>query len=285
MIIPMYIALVQNRVNTMEIIQRCHNCYTKQFVKRVNSIYQQHLANHCVNDAEKYKLDHPSCFHYLNQSKLYELEGASNVEEYLKTRKAIDIVGFSLGCQWTLGQRVEEEEGGIDARAATRGGRKASAGAQGPDLGFSWPINRGLGCDPGLGHRSMVASGAIGGSNPVRHRRLGLRGLLLEVTTEVKLGAASALIPNTTNQYLPNKIQQDTSSVDWIITSYARRKPGGCSSNLEKGVDRSEPSTTAPVVILLTKTGQSTEIRSRARPPPSKLGHCSRVKVMNLCQH
>ncbi|XP_042455093.1 myosin-15-like [Zingiber officinale] len=50
-------------------------------------------------DAEKYKLDHPSCFHYLNQRKLYELEGASNVEEYLKTRKATDIVGFSLGCQ------------------------------------------------------------------------------------------------------------------------------------------------------------------------------------------
>ncbi|XP_042384069.1 protein OPAQUE1-like [Zingiber officinale] len=50
-------------------------------------------------DAEKYKLGHPSCFHYLNQSKLYELEGVTNSEEYLKTRKAMDIVGISLGCQ------------------------------------------------------------------------------------------------------------------------------------------------------------------------------------------
>ncbi|KAL2317939.1 hypothetical protein Fmac_031815 [Flemingia macrophylla] len=46
-------------------------------------------------DAEKYKLGHPSLFHYLNQSKIYELEGISNAEEYLKTRRAMDIVGIS----------------------------------------------------------------------------------------------------------------------------------------------------------------------------------------------
>ncbi|KAJ4842072.1 hypothetical protein Tsubulata_039966 [Turnera subulata] len=46
-------------------------------------------------DAEKYKLDHPSHFHYLNQSKTYELDGVSNAEEYLKTRRAMDIVGIS----------------------------------------------------------------------------------------------------------------------------------------------------------------------------------------------
>ncbi|KAK7383370.1 hypothetical protein VNO78_29047 [Psophocarpus tetragonolobus] len=46
-------------------------------------------------DAEKYKLGHPSRFHYLNQSKIYELDGVSNVEEYLKTRRAMDIVGIS----------------------------------------------------------------------------------------------------------------------------------------------------------------------------------------------
>ncbi|KAK7377083.1 hypothetical protein VNO80_02503 [Phaseolus coccineus] len=46
-------------------------------------------------DAEKYKLGHPSHFHYLNQSKIYELEGVRNSEEYLKTRRAMDIVGIS----------------------------------------------------------------------------------------------------------------------------------------------------------------------------------------------
>ncbi|GMN63257.1 hypothetical protein TIFTF001_032374 [Ficus carica] len=46
-------------------------------------------------DAEKYKLDHPSHFHYLNQSKTYELDGVSSAEEYIKIRRAMDIVGIS----------------------------------------------------------------------------------------------------------------------------------------------------------------------------------------------
>lgn len=46
-------------------------------------------------DAEKYKLGHPSTFHYLNQSKTFELNGVSNSEEYLRTRRAMDIVGIS----------------------------------------------------------------------------------------------------------------------------------------------------------------------------------------------
>ncbi|KAL3497415.1 hypothetical protein ACH5RR_040147 [Cinchona calisaya] len=45
-------------------------------------------------DAEKYKLGHPSTFHYLNQSKIYELDGVSNAEEYMKTRRAMVIVGI-----------------------------------------------------------------------------------------------------------------------------------------------------------------------------------------------
>ncbi|KAL1552298.1 myosin-15 [Salvia divinorum] len=46
-------------------------------------------------DTEMYKLDHPSNFHYLNQSKVYELDGVDNAEEYVKTRTAMDIVGIS----------------------------------------------------------------------------------------------------------------------------------------------------------------------------------------------
>jgi myosin-5 len=47
------------------------------------------------NDAEKYKLSNPRQFHYLNQSKTYELEGVSSAEEYKNTRRAMDIVGIS----------------------------------------------------------------------------------------------------------------------------------------------------------------------------------------------
>ncbi|KAI4377827.1 hypothetical protein MLD38_015400 [Melastoma candidum] len=45
-------------------------------------------------DAEKFKLGHASTFFYLNQSKTFDLEGVSNAEEYLKTRRAMDIVGI-----------------------------------------------------------------------------------------------------------------------------------------------------------------------------------------------
>ncbi|PON73111.1 Myosin head motor domain containing protein [Parasponia andersonii] len=48
-----------------------------------------------LEDAETYKLGHPSDFHYLNQSRTYELDGVSNAEEYIKTRRAMDIVGIS----------------------------------------------------------------------------------------------------------------------------------------------------------------------------------------------
>ncbi|XP_074276435.1 myosin-15 isoform X2 [Silene latifolia] len=46
-------------------------------------------------NSERYKLEDPSQFHYLNQSKTYELEGVSNADEYIKTRRAMTIVGIS----------------------------------------------------------------------------------------------------------------------------------------------------------------------------------------------
>ncbi|KAL6534061.1 hypothetical protein OROHE_013894 [Orobanche hederae] len=48
-----------------------------------------------TQDAETFKLGHPSNFHYLNQSNTYELDGVSNAEEYVKTRRAMNIVGIS----------------------------------------------------------------------------------------------------------------------------------------------------------------------------------------------
>lgn len=45
--------------------------------------------------ADLYKLAHPSNFHYLNQSSVYELDGISSAEEYMRTRRAMDIVGIN----------------------------------------------------------------------------------------------------------------------------------------------------------------------------------------------
>jgi len=46
-------------------------------------------------DIKRYKLGNPRSFHYLNQTNCYELDGVSDAEEYLNTRKAMDIVGIS----------------------------------------------------------------------------------------------------------------------------------------------------------------------------------------------
>ena len=37
----------------------------------------------------------PRTFHYLNQTNCYELDGVSDVEEYLATRREMDVVGIS----------------------------------------------------------------------------------------------------------------------------------------------------------------------------------------------
>ncbi|CAO2841966.1 unnamed protein product [Amaranthus hypochondriacus] len=44
---------------------------------------------------EKYKLDNPEKFHYLNQTNCYRLDGVDDSEEYLATRRAMDVVGIS----------------------------------------------------------------------------------------------------------------------------------------------------------------------------------------------
>ncbi|KAL8143036.1 hypothetical protein V2J09_016068 [Rumex salicifolius] len=52
----------------------------------------------CAAPAEvvqKYKLENPRSFHYLNQSDCFELEGLDEGKEYLDTRRAMDVVGIS----------------------------------------------------------------------------------------------------------------------------------------------------------------------------------------------
>ncbi|GAA0140240.1 actin binding motor protein [Lithospermum erythrorhizon] len=50
-------------------------------------------------EVEKYKLGDPSSFHYLNQSNCYELVGVNDAQDYLATRRAMDIVGISIAEQ------------------------------------------------------------------------------------------------------------------------------------------------------------------------------------------
>ncbi|KVI08151.1 Dil domain-containing protein, partial [Cynara cardunculus var. scolymus] len=51
---------------------------------------------------EKYKLGKPKTFHYLNQTNCYELSGVNESEEYLATRKAMDVVGISSDDQESI---------------------------------------------------------------------------------------------------------------------------------------------------------------------------------------
>ncbi|KAK8541531.1 hypothetical protein V6N12_014162 [Hibiscus sabdariffa] len=46
-------------------------------------------------EIERYKLGDPKTFHYLNQSSCYDLVGVDDARDYLKTKKAMDIVGIS----------------------------------------------------------------------------------------------------------------------------------------------------------------------------------------------
>ncbi|KAK4754045.1 hypothetical protein SAY87_002149 [Trapa incisa] len=48
-----------------------------------------------AEDIERYKLGSPKTFHYLNQSSCYELDGVDDTDEYLATRRAMDIVGIN----------------------------------------------------------------------------------------------------------------------------------------------------------------------------------------------
>lgn len=43
---------------------------------------------------EKYKLGNPESYHYLNQTKCFKLDGIDDGEEYLATKRAMDIVGI-----------------------------------------------------------------------------------------------------------------------------------------------------------------------------------------------
>ncbi|KAM7256748.1 hypothetical protein ACFE04_012489 [Oxalis oulophora] len=71
---------------------------------RVCQISESERNYHCFyllcaappEEIEKYKLGSPKSFHYLNQSSCYELVGVDESNDYLATRRAMDIVGISV---------------------------------------------------------------------------------------------------------------------------------------------------------------------------------------------
>ncbi|KAF8723303.1 hypothetical protein HU200_021824 [Digitaria exilis] len=80
---------------------------------RVVQISESERNYHCFyqlcasgQDADKYKLAHPRNFNYVNQSHMYELEGVSDAEQYLNTRRAMDIVGICFSDQEAIFQTV-----------------------------------------------------------------------------------------------------------------------------------------------------------------------------------
>ncbi|PWZ32837.1 Myosin-17 [Zea mays] len=64
--------------------------------------YISKLSHLCYMYTQRYKLSDPRSFHYLNQSSCIEVDGINDAEEYLATRRAMDIVGIN-----------EEEQEGI----------------------------------------------------------------------------------------------------------------------------------------------------------------------------
>ncbi|KAM7269182.1 hypothetical protein ACFE04_024679 [Oxalis oulophora] len=75
------------------LLERSRVCQVNDPERNYHCFYL--LCNAPQEEVEKYKLGNPKTFHYLNQSKCYELVGVSDAKEYLATRRAMDVVGIS----------------------------------------------------------------------------------------------------------------------------------------------------------------------------------------------
>ncbi|KAI9077942.1 hypothetical protein K1719_040071 [Acacia pycnantha] len=75
------------------LLERSRVCQINDPERNYHCFYLLCAAPH--EEIEKYKLDHPRSFHYLNKSNCYELADVSDAREYLATRRAMDVVGIS----------------------------------------------------------------------------------------------------------------------------------------------------------------------------------------------
>ncbi|CAK7327357.1 unnamed protein product [Dovyalis caffra] len=75
------------------LLERSRVCQVSDLERNYHCFYM--LCAAPAEDIEKYKLGNPRTFHYLNQSHFYELDGVDDSEEYLATRRAMDVVGIN----------------------------------------------------------------------------------------------------------------------------------------------------------------------------------------------
>ncbi|XAR61129.1 Myosin ATPase [Bertholletia excelsa] len=75
------------------LLERSRVCQISDLERNYHCFYL--LCAAPPEEIEKYKLENASMFHYLNQSHCYELDGVSDADDYLATRRAMDVVGIS----------------------------------------------------------------------------------------------------------------------------------------------------------------------------------------------
>ncbi|KAH9681458.1 Myosin2 [Citrus sinensis] len=75
------------------LLERSRVCQVSDPERNYHCFYM--LCAGPAEDIEKYKLGNPRMFHYLNQSNFYELDGVDESKEYVKTRKAMEVVGIN----------------------------------------------------------------------------------------------------------------------------------------------------------------------------------------------
>ncbi|KAG5240727.1 myosin [Salix suchowensis] len=75
------------------LLERSRVCQVSDPERNYHCFYM--LCAAPAEDIEKYKLGNPRTFHYLNQSNFYDLDGVNESDEYLATRRAMDIVGIN----------------------------------------------------------------------------------------------------------------------------------------------------------------------------------------------
>ncbi|XP_050216966.1 myosin-6-like isoform X2 [Mercurialis annua] len=76
------------------LLERSRVCQVSDPERNYHCFYM--LCSSPEEDMKKYKLGNPRKFHYLNQSNCYELDGVDDSNEYLTTRKAMDVVGINV---------------------------------------------------------------------------------------------------------------------------------------------------------------------------------------------